>query len=132
MLLYKFLNYFFFVFHTSLIFFNLFGFLFKKTRLLNLITLSLTAFSWFILGIFYGIGYCFCTDWHWQVRAKLGIIDNFDSYIQFLVFKISGISFDINLTTVVAMIVFGIAFLFSILLNLSDFINYLKRTKKKN
>jgi hypothetical protein len=46
---------FFIVFHTFLIFFNLFGWIFKPLRKANLVVLILTGASWFILGIFYGI-----------------------------------------------------------------------------
>jgi len=36
-------------------------------------SLLLTAFSWFVLGIWYGWGYCVCTDWHYMVlRDELG------------------------------------------------------------
>ena len=72
----KILNLFFFGFHTVLILFNIFGWLIPRWRLANLITLSLTAFSWFVLGIWYGWGYCFCTDWHWQIREMLGLPDD--------------------------------------------------------
>lgn len=90
MLLYKFLDLFFVVFHTVLIIFNLFGWIWHKTRLLNLITLLLTAASRFILGIFYGMGYCFMTDWHWQVLHELGVYDLPNSYISYLVERITG------------------------------------------
>ena len=78
------LDLFFFVFHTIVILFNVFGWLVPRWRLVNLIVLSLTAFSWFILGIWYGWGYCFCTDWHWQVRELLGYSNMSTSYIHFL------------------------------------------------
>ncbi len=81
----NFLDKFFFVFHSSLILLILFGWMWKKTRLANLIVIVLTAFSWFILGIWYGYGYCPSTDWHWQVRAKLGIRDLPSSYTKFLI-----------------------------------------------
>ena len=83
-------NYFFYVFHTVLILFNLFGWLFKKTRKLNLITLLVTFISWFVLGIWKGWGYCFLTDWHYSVRRKLGDHDLPASYIAFLVKKFTG------------------------------------------
>jgi len=89
--MYEALNIAFIIFHTGLIFFNLFGWIWKATRRLNLITLSLTAFSWIILGIWYGFGYCFCTDWHWQVRRELGYTDMPNSYIKFLVDLWTGI-----------------------------------------
>ncbi len=81
----EFTNIVFIVFHTALIVFNLFGWIWEKTRRLNLYSLLLTAFSWIILGIWYGFGYCPCTDWHWQVRRQLGYTDMPDSYIKFLV-----------------------------------------------
>jgi len=91
-MIYEILNAFFFVFHTVLVLFNLFGWIFPKTRKLNLVSLLLVAFSWFVLGIRYGWGYCFCTDWHWHVREHLGYFDQSRSYIHFLILKISGIN----------------------------------------
>ena len=83
-------NYFFYVFHTVLILFNLFGWLFQKTRKLNLITLLLTFISWFLLGIWKGWGYCFLTDWHYSVLRQLGEHELPSSYIAFLVKKSTG------------------------------------------
>jgi len=80
-----FLNEFFFIFHSALIIFGLFGWLWEKTRAANLVVLSLTGFSWFILGIWYGFGFCPCTEWHWQVRMRLGYYDMPSSYIKFLI-----------------------------------------------
>lgn len=85
------LDIFFFVFHTVLTLFNLVGWAFRKTRRLNLITLLLTGFSWGVLGIFYGFGYCFLTDWHWAVREKLGYDTPYNSYIQFFLDEVFGI-----------------------------------------
>ena len=113
----KFINVFFFAFHTVLILFNIFGWLVPKWRLANLITLSLTAFSWFVLGIWYGWGYCFCTDWHWEVRETLGYQDMSSSYIHFLVLKTTGFDFDSNLVDTVTAIVFVSAFATSVYLN---------------
>ncbi len=83
--MYQFLNIFFFVFHTVWTLFNMTGWMFRPTRRLHLVTLTLTALSWFVLGIWYGWGYCLCTDWHWQVRRELGFRDESNSYIHFLV-----------------------------------------------
>lgn len=120
--MYIFLNYFFFVFHTVLILFNSFGYIPKKTRKLNLITLSLTAFSWFVLGIWNGWGYCLCTDWHWQVRQHLGLSDTDPSYTHFLAWKLTGINFSSQLTDIVTAAVFFISFALSIFLNTRDFL----------
>ena len=84
------LNKFFFAFHSFMIIFILFGWAWRKTRLANLVVILLTAFSWFILGIWYGYGYCPSTDWHWRVRAKIGIRDLPESYTKFLVDSFTG------------------------------------------
>jgi hypothetical protein len=122
---YQFLNYFFFAFHTLFTLFNITGWMFRATRKWNLITLLLTAFSWFILGIWYGWGYCFCTDWHWQVREQLGYHDQQHSYIHFLLLKLTRINFNEGLVEKVTLIVFVVSLVMSIWLNIRD------RKKKK-
>ncbi len=115
--MYKFLDIFFVVFHTSMIFFNLFGWTWKPTRKANLITLLLTGGSWFILGIFYGIGYCPLTDWHWQVLHKLGIYDLPNSYVKYLVLRLTGIDLTAGLTDALTVILFFVALIMSVLFN---------------
>jgi hypothetical protein len=117
---YQFLNIFFFVFHTLFTVFNVVGWIFPKTRKLHLITMSLTAFSWFILGIWYGWGYCFCTDWHWDVREKLGYHDRSNSYIHFLILKLTGADLNENLVENITLVLFIISFALSIWLNIKD------------
>lgn len=87
-----FLDQFFFVFHTLLIGFNIVGWAWRRTRTLHLVTLALTAFSWFVLGAFYGWGYCFFTDWHFQIRRQLGYVDPESFYVQLLTRKLCGVS----------------------------------------
>ena len=111
------IDYFFILFHSALILFNVFGWIIPKWRFANLITLSLTAFSWFILGIWYGIGYCPFTDWHWKVRQLLGYKDERNSYIHFLVLKIFGVNLPENWVDKATLIVFLLAFFISIILN---------------
>lgn len=117
---YHFLNGFFFVFHTAFTLFNITGWWFRPTRKWNLITLLLTAFSWFVLGIWYGWGYCFCTDWHWDVRDQLGLHDQRQSYIHFLILKLTGVDFDETLVENVTLIVFLFSLLMSIYLNVRE------------
>ncbi len=81
----KLLDLFFITFHALLVFFNLFGWIHRKTRKFNLITLILTGSSWFLLGLFYGIGYCPLTDWHFTVLAKMGEKDLPSSYIEYMI-----------------------------------------------
>jgi len=89
------LDIFFVVFHSALIAFNLFGWIWRKTRMANLITLLLTGGSWVILGWITGtIGYCPLTDWHFRILEKLGKTDLPASYIKYLADRITGYSFD--------------------------------------
>lgn len=78
------------LFHSGLILFNLFGWIWRRTRRSHLFCISLTVLSWFGLGIIYGWGYCPCTDWHWQVRGILGETGLPASYIKYYLDKIFG------------------------------------------
>lgn len=90
----KFLDIFFNLFHIFLIFFNLFGWIYRPFRKLNFLTVSLTVFSWFFLGIFYGIGYCPLTDWHYKVMTSLGKTNLPNSYIKYLLDSFTPFSLD--------------------------------------
>jgi hypothetical protein len=113
-LILHFIDYFFILFHSVLILFNVFGWIVPKWRFANLISLSLTAFSWFLLGIWYGIGYCPFTDWHWKVRQLLGYNDQSNSYIHFLILEITGIHLPENWVDTTTAIVFFTAFSISL------------------
>lgn len=118
--IYIFLDYFFVVFHTVLIAFNLFGWLWPGTRKLNLASLILTLLSWFVLGIWYGFGYCPCTDWHWQVRAALGKYDMPASYIKFLLDKFTGMDWNAALVDGLTVASLLIAVCCSVIVNSKD------------
>ena len=115
--MYIILDKFFFIFHTALIGFNLFGWTWKKTRLANLITLLLTLLSWSILGIWFGFGYCPSTDWHWKVRARLGYQDMSSSYIKFLIDSVTGLDVSIKLINICAVALLSMAIAASIVTN---------------
>jgi len=114
----KFLDYFFLVFHFMLILFNLFGWIWKSTRRLNLVTLSLTGGSWFILGIFYGFGYCPFTDWHFKVLQKLGHHNLPNSYIKYITDRLTGLDFNAELVDTVTLVLFLLALVISIYINI--------------
>jgi hypothetical protein len=116
------LNIFFFLFHTAFTLFNIVGWMFIRTKQLHLFTMSLTAASWFVLGIWFGWGYCFCTDWHWQVREALGYHDQSNSYIHFLLLKLTGINFNKQLVDTTTAIVFAISLISSLWVNRKLFI----------
>lgn len=115
-----FLNIFFFVFHTVFTLFNMSGWAFRKTRRLHLVTLLLTATSWFVLGIWYGWGYCLCTDWHWKVREAIGYDDRSKSYIHFLLLKLTGKDFGTRLVENATLVVFLVCVVLSVVLNYRD------------
>jgi hypothetical protein len=130
--MYSFLNYFFFTFHTVLTLFNMFGWVWKPARKWNLVTLLLTAGSWFILGIWHGWGYCVCTEWHWQVREELGYHDQSRSYIHFLVYKLTGFNLDQQLVESLTLWGFIIALVISLWLNIRDFRRKNNHAKSNN
>ena len=121
-MIYRILDIFFVIFHTSLILFNLFGWIWKRTRVANLITLSLTGGSWLILGLIVGmIGYCPLTDWHFNILYKLGKTDLPISYIKYLADRLTGLDFDQTLIDNATLYGFIIALIISLLINARDF-----------
>ena len=92
--MYTFLDIFFSLFHASLVLFNLTGWAWQRTRRIHLATIGLTILSWFGLGIFYGWGYCPCTDWHWQIKRQLGETGLPKSYIKYYTDKLTGSAWD--------------------------------------
>lgn len=87
----------FWVFHTGLVLFNLFGWIWPKLRRWHLATILATAASWFVMGIWYGIGYCLCTDWHFQIRHQLGYQDDSPTYVHLMIKLLTGANLDPNL-----------------------------------
>jgi hypothetical protein len=109
----------FFVFHTGWILFNCLGWIWRRTRPWQLATVSLTALSWFGLGVVYGWGYCPCTDWHWQIRARLGHVDP-PSYVQLLIRELTGLDPGRAAADAVAVVTLAAAAVLSVALNLRD------------
>ncbi len=118
--MYAFLNKFFFVFHSALMVFILFGWVWRKTRIANLVVILLTAFSWTFLGIWYGFGYCPSTDWHWQVRMKLGYSDMPSSYTKFLIDSLTGLKTSETLVDFLAVLFLLLALFASVWTNVRD------------
>lgn len=129
-MIYRILDIVFVVFHTSWIIFNLFGWIWRKTRFLNLITLSLTGASWLILGLIFGtLGYCPFTDWHFSILEKLGKTGLPDSYIKYLADRITGL--DISASVVDSVTLYGFigALVLSLFLNIRSFVKSRKGFK---
>lgn len=115
------LDIFFLIFHTSLVIFNIFGWMWKKTRIANLITLLLTGSSWLFLGLIVGVlGYCPFTDWHFRVLYRLGETDLPDAYIKYLFDRITGLDVNAKLADDVTLYVFLVALGISLFANIRD------------
>jgi hypothetical protein len=130
-MIYRILDIFFLIFHTFLIFFNLFGWIWKRTRKLNLIVLSLTGASWLFLGLIVGtLGYCPLTDWHFKILEKLGKTDLPYSYTKYLADRLTGLDINALLIDNVTLFLFLAALVISIVLNLRDWKNEVRKERK--
>jgi hypothetical protein len=114
----KSLDIFFVVFHAALTLFNLFGWAWKPTRKANLLTLLLTFGAWFGLGIFFGIGYCPLTDWHFRILEKMGQTNLPNSYITYIIHRLIGQNPPERLVDIFTVTLFFLAFFISLFLNL--------------
>lgn len=108
------------ILHTGLVAFNVFGWMWKRTRKWNLITLCLTLFSWVGMGAFYGIGYCLCTDVHSQIRRQMGITDDPPTYVGLLIRKATGMETSTEFVYWLSASIFLGSFIASISLNIRD------------
>lgn len=108
------------LFHSMLVAFNLTGWIWRRTRRLHLAAISLTVASWFGLGLIYGIGYCPCTDWHWQVKRKLGETGLPASYVKYYLDRVTGMDLDPGMIDVAVAILGLGALLISVVLNIRD------------
>lgn len=98
--------------HYLIIGINVLAWIPEKTRKLHLITISITFFSWIILGFWKGLGYCFLVDWQWDIKRKLGETDLPYSFIQYQLEYVFGIDVNPALTDWVT----GLVFVFAILI----------------
>ncbi len=111
------LDIFFTVFHIGLVLFNLSGWIWAKTRKAHLITITATLASWFILGAWYGWGYCPFTEWHWQVKEKLGEQNLPSSFIKYYADKISGKNLDAAFVDRATLAVFIVLIIVTVYIN---------------
>ena len=106
--------------HFLIIGFNLFGWIAPATRKWHFYLVLATAASWFLLGIWFGMGYCPITDWQWQVKRKLGETNLPSSFIKYYADKISGRDIDADLVNNVTLIVFLLIIAITIILKIRD------------
>jgi hypothetical protein len=110
--------------HFAIIGFNLLGWIWPKTRKAHLIVVAATAFSWFILGIWFGWGYCPITQWQWNVKEKLGETNLPNSFIKYYADKISGKNIDASVVDMVTLVTF------LVVIALTIYLNFFKRKTK--
>ena len=111
--------------HIIIIVFNLFGWIFPATRKAHFICIILTAFCWFILGIWFGWGYCPVTDWQWSVKERLGETNLPASFITYYVNKITGMQLSDSLVNIFTVVLFLAATMLSV------YYNFLVARRKK-
>jgi len=114
------LDYLFFVVHCTVIGFNLTGWIWKRTRRWHLFLVSLTVFSWLVMGAWYGLGYCALTDWHWQIKRELGQTHLPNSFLVYLFNDIMGLDLGSALIDMGAGISLATVVLLSVVLNIRD------------
>lgn len=116
----RFLDIFFTILHLLIIGFNLLGWIWRRTRGWHLVSVMVTAGSWMVLGIWFGMGYCPLTDWHWDVKRKLGETDLPVSFITYFAELLTGLEFDDGFVNMVTAVVFILVAALSLWLNLRD------------
>lgn len=104
-------NIFFHIVHLAIILFFLFGWLSEKTIIAHCILSALILFSWCVLGLYFGFGYCLCTDIQWRIKRKMGEQPSTEYYIKYILDKLTGL--DTNPKTVNAITTYSF---FSILI----------------
>jgi len=103
--------------HLLIVGFNLFGWIWRKTRLAHFGGVMITAACWFIVGIWYGIGYCPVTDWQWQIKEKLGERNLPNSFIKYWADRLTGTDVNTQFIDVLTAVCFAAALLISVYLN---------------
>jgi hypothetical protein len=121
------LDTFFSVVHLVVIAFNLSGWIFPATRKLHLITMGATAASWFILGIWYGLGYCPITDWQWNIKEQLGEKNLPASFIKYFADKITGKNFPSQLVNQLTLSFFLLVVVCTVYVNVRQYKQNVKK-----
>lgn len=109
--------------HLVIILFNLFGWIPVRSRKAHLICITLTGTSWFLLGIWFGIGYCPITEWQWQVKQKLGETNLPASFVKYYGDKLTGRNLDSSMIDTLTAVCFALAAVASL------YVNFIKRKR---
>ncbi len=118
------LDLFLFAIHCIVISFNLTGWIWARTRRWHLASVGLTLFSWLVLGIWYGWGYCALTDWHWQIKQELGETNLPNSFLIYFFNDVMGLRLETSFINRGAGTTIAVVTLLSIVLNFCDYRRY--------
>lgn len=110
------------LFHICLTLFVTFGWLVIRLRKLHLLFTSFVLFSWVVLGYFYGWGYCFLTEFHWQIKEALGATNLPYSFIGYSLDKYLGIDLSDSQIDVLSYTALGISVFATISINLKFYL----------
>lgn len=113
------------VLHISLILFFILGWIYKRTRKVHYLLVIIITISWFVLGLFYGFGYCFLTDIHWRVKMLLNEENLPISFIKYVLDKMTGKDFNEVWVDYITLSVFVCVLIISTSL-------YIRDNRKKN
>jgi len=108
------------IFHIGLILFFILGWICKRTRKIHYLLVIIIATSWFVLGLFYGFGYCFLTDIHWRVKMLLNEENLPISFIKYILDKITGKDFNEIWVDYITLAVFICVLIISTFLYIKD------------
>lgn len=111
--------------HLLIVGFNLLGWIWPATRRAHFIVVVVTASCWLLLGIWYGIGYCPLTDWQWQLKEHLGEQGLPNSFIKYMVDKVSPV--EVSSDTIDILTAGG----FAIAAFLSVYLNFFRKKQRK-
>ena len=78
------------VLHLAIILFVMTGWLFSALRPFHLALIFLMLGCWFILGRWFGAGYCPITDWQWKLKTHFGKGKPDATYIRYVLQKATG------------------------------------------
>lgn len=87
---YRILNAAFHFLHIFVITFVAIGWIYPPFHLAHFVLTLLTLGSWFILGHWFGVGYCPLTDWHWKIKSKLSGARPNGTYIHLGLERVTG------------------------------------------
>lgn len=106
-----------FALHIAIILINLFGWIIPSWRRFHLWVVGTTLFSWIVLGIWKGFGYCILTDWEWDIKRQLGETDLPYSFVTYLTNNIFGLGLSTQTVDIITIGAFIPPIIISIYLN---------------